>query len=377
MIRYVSGLAETLLLTLGALRLAFRPVPPRGRSRTRPRRWTANSGDHGSPFGAAELADELARRVTVGRSIVSVIADLPRARPMGGPAATWTHQVSARIAGGAPLDEAVLEVPAEGDLEVVAMAILAAGGDSGAVCAGLRAAAEVIRIREDTRRRSRAASAQAVLSARVMTSLPPVVLCAAMVLSSGVRQAVASPRMVLVVLIGLALDIVGWRWMGSILSRRARDRGNRTDAVHIEDLCLLVDLIAVAVRSGAEVRATLDLLARVGPIALRPRLVRISDSLARGNRLPEALRELGPGAPETRLASTLADGLADGSALAPTLDRLAADLRSEAARLNATRLAELPVRLTPPLVVCTLPSVALIAVAPVALAALGSIRADL
>jgi len=269
----------------------------------------------------------------------------------------------------------VLTAPVDADLAVVSMALLSAHGDSDSLSSGLRAAAEVIRGREDVRRRSSAASAQAVLSARVMTSLPPIVLGAALAVSPGVRAAVASPGMVIVVAIGVALDLAGWRWMGAILRQRHRD--GPLDPDQLEQLCLLIDLISVAVRSGSTVREALESLAAIGPLTLRPRLDRVRDSLARGHRLADAVRELGPDHNARRLAAVLADGAADGSPLTPALDRLASDLRSEAARLHATRIGELPVRLTPPLVVCTLPSVALIAVAPVAIAAIGSIRADL
>ena len=83
-------------------------------------------------------------------------------------------------------------------------------------------------------------------------------------------------------------------------------------------------------------------------------------------------RRLGP------CALTLADGLAaadrDGLPLAPVLDRLADEARQHRRRQADTLARQLPVRLSLPLVLCTLPSFVLLAVAPLLLAALSSLH---
>jgi hypothetical protein len=74
----------------------------------------------------------------------------------------------------------------------------------------------------------------------------------------------------------------------------------------------------------------------------------------------------------------LADGLAaadrDGLPLSPILDRLATEARQQRRRRADTLARQLPIRLSLPLVLCTLPSFVLLAVAPLLLAAIASLR---
>jgi pilus assembly protein TadC len=60
--------------------------------------------------------------------------------------------------------------------------------------------------------------------------------------------------------------------------------------------------------------------------------------------------------------------------LAPLLERLAADARQMRRRRFDERARRLPVRLAVPLVLCTLPSFALLTVVPLLLAALTSLH---
>jgi tight adherence protein C len=96
----------------------------------------------------------------------------------------------------------------------------------------------------------------------------------------------------------------------------------------------------------------------------------------RGERFADALGELPRHLGER--AHTLVDGLAaadrDGLPLAPVLDRLAGEARVQRRRRADTAARQLPVRLSLPLVLCTLPSFVLLAVAPLLLAALSSLR---
>ena len=66
----------------------------------------------------------------------------------------------------------------------------------------------------------------------------------------------------------------------------------------------------------------------------------------------------------------------DGLPLAPVLDRLAAEARAARRRAGEAAARRLPVRLTFPLVICTLPSFVLLAIAPAVLGALSTLRAD-
>ncbi len=84
-----------------------------------------------------------------------------------------------------------------------------------------------------------------------------------------------------------------------------------------------------------------------------------------------------PGWPARRareLASSIAMADRDGLPLAPVLDRLAAEARAERRRLGQAEARRLPVRLSFPLVVCTLPSFVLLAIAPAVLGAISTLR---
>jgi tight adherence protein B len=378
--RSISLLAEPTLIGVLIARLAF--APPTSRRLVADARSCDTPALGTAATEVADYADDLARRIATGLSpIVALRASRPDADPRRrSPLNDWWSSIEHGLATGATLDRSVRLAPIRGDLDVVSVSLLSTRGDTAALVDGLRRAATVVRSREDVRRRRRSSAAQAVLSARVMTALPPVVLIGALLLSPGVRAGVTQPPMVMVIGLGVALNIIGWRWMRSLAERGTRPRvrnGAQSDVQREEDLALLVELLAIGVRSGSGAIETIKLLAEVGPPQLRPSLTRVSEAVDRGMRLDTALVELGSDRSARRLATILVDGSRDGSPLAPALEHLARDLRSETRRLHHTAIGELPVRLTPPLVLCTLPAVVLIAIAPVAVAALTAVRADL
>ena len=95
-----------------------------------------------------------------------------------------------------------------------------------------------------------------------------------------------------------------------------------------------------------------------------------------GDRFADAIGAvpelLGPRA--HALADSLAAADRDGLPLAPVLERLALEARQMRRRQIDERTRRLPVRLAVPLVLCTLPSFALLTVVPLLLAALSSLR---
>ena len=79
-------------------------------------------------------------------------------------------------------------------------------------------------------------------------------------------------------------------------------------------------------------------------------------------------------------AAGIADAISSceryGLPLEPLLDQLAADTRATRRRLADADARKLPVRLSFPLVMCTLPSFVLLAIAPAVIAALSSLGAS-
>jgi tight adherence protein C len=86
--------------------------------------------------------------------------------------------------------------------------------------------------------------------------------------------------------------------------------------------------------------------------------------------LPELLGDQAGG-----LADVIATSDRHGLPLGPVLDQLAAEVRAARRRLDQTSARKLPVRLSFPLVLCTLPSFVLLAIAPAVIAALSSLGA--
>jgi len=138
-----------------------------------------------------------------------------------------------------------------------------------------------------------------------------------------------------------------------------------------------VELLVLCIRAGCSpTQAVGELVARAPP-ALRPAFAAVDLALHRGRSLADALGSLGdhagPGGRDIARAIATADR--DGLPLAPVLDRLAADARTARRRLGEAAARRLPVRLTFPLVTCTLPSFVLLAIAPAVLGALSTLRA--
>jgi tight adherence protein C len=137
-----------------------------------------------------------------------------------------------------------------------------------------------------------------------------------------------------------------------------------------------IDLLVLAVRAGllpsAALRETHRHFAPVARDAAAEVLRRYDAGIRFAEALPALTDRLGPA------AAPLVDGFAaadrDGLPLGPVLERLAADARAQRRRTLEATARQLPVRLSIPLVLCTLPAFVLMAVAPLLLAALSSLR---
>jgi tight adherence protein C len=167
----------------------------------------------------------------------------------------------------------------------------------------------------------------------------------------------------------LVAGCVGARWR-TIAARRATRRAQRAA------LADAVEMIVLAVGAGHApanaVRAVRDNV----PAALADAFAAVVDRLDRGVRFADALGALREhlGEPADPLIDVL--GAADryGLPLAPALDRLAAEARLARRQQAEAAARELPVRLAAPLVLCTLPSFVLLAIVPLLIGTLSSLR---
>jgi tight adherence protein C len=140
-----------------------------------------------------------------------------------------------------------------------------------------------------------------------------------------------------------------------------------------------VELVVLAVRAGLTPIAAVSAAGRLADPSVRPAFDAFEHALRRGAAFADALEafpdQLGD------VARPFADGLARaeryGGALGPLLDQLAADARSRRRRQIEQAVRRLPVSMSFPLVVCTLPSFVLLAVVPAVLGAVSSLRGSL
>lgn len=160
------------------------------------------------------------------------------------------------------------------------------------------------------------------------------------------------------------------------MSRRS---GRRQNHRAVEAMPDAIELIMLAIRSGLSPTAAVEAVADQVPDPLVTTFTEVTHRLHRGQRLADALdvfpEQLGPG------AATFADALATadryGLPIEPVLDRLAVDVRTERRRHAERHARTLPVKLSFPLVMCTLPSFVLLAIVPAVMGALSTLRGSL
>jgi tight adherence protein C len=200
---------------------------------------------------------------------------------------------------------------------------------------------------------------RAWLPARVVAAAGGATVALLVVLAAGVILAAAA----VVTAAGLA---------AAVRSRRVTRRRRERDAA----LPLAIEMLVLAVHAGlSPTQAVLDVADRA-PRPCRRAFAAARHRLERGQPLAEALGalvdELGP------VAAPLAEGIAAadhfGLPLGPLLDELAVQARESRRRLAEADARALPVRLSFPLVVCTLPSFALLAIVPAVLGTISSLR---
>ena len=137
-----------------------------------------------------------------------------------------------------------------------------------------------------------------------------------------------------------------------------------------------IELFVLCVHAGASPRQAIDELARCASPPVREAFVAVELQLHRGRRLADALIELPrhAGIAGQELAAAVGSADRDGIPLAPVLDRLASEARAARRRAGEAAARRLPVQLSFPLVLCTLPSFVLLAIAPAVFGALSTLR---
>jgi len=185
---------------------------------------------------------------------------------------------------------------------------------------------------------------------------------------AGLSVFVASVSPALAVLMAAALLSVP-----AVVARREE---RRTTAAIRSALPDAVDLVRLGIDAGLTPSLALAEAAPRIPPPLGPELEQALNETTSGRPLAEALGDVAHdlGEPVRPLTTALVATERDGAPLAPTLERLALEVRRDRRRRAEEAARRLPVKLLFPLVLCTLPAFALLTLVPLVAGVLSSLR---
>lgn len=164
----------------------------------------------------AGWCDALARDIRAGASLVGAL------RSTEPPAGSRLVELRGLLDRGVPLQEAVRIPMTTSDEQAVLTVLAACAHHGGPAAQPLDRVASMLRRRAADAAERAVHSAQARLSALVMTVLPGAVLALLIVTSSPVRASVRTPLGSLTVAVGLGLNALGWWWMRRIIAGGVR-----------------------------------------------------------------------------------------------------------------------------------------------------------
>lgn len=222
----VVALSTIAVVVLGA---ALAPTPRPRRTghaeamRPRPRltlrsAWRRTPGST-DPVALAAWCDALARAVRGGATLRHALCTVPppaHTAPLIAPALLALERGASVAAALAQIESA------SHDLHVVLVVIRACAEHGGPAAEPIDRAAAALRQRAALAGERRTNSAQARMSALVMTCLPGAMLGTLALTSSSVRGAVATPAGVTAIALGVALNVAGWNWMRRLIARSTR-----------------------------------------------------------------------------------------------------------------------------------------------------------
>ncbi len=161
----------------------------------------------------AAWCDALARAVSAGSALTAAVREVE-------PPASCADAVAAiRLAlrRGLSLRDACAVPAASPNLDAALTVLRACAAHGGPAAEPLSRAAAMLRARAADAAERRTHSAQARLSAVVMTALPMCMLALLLLTSGAVRHVLASPLGIGTVLLGAGLNLLGWRWMTRLI----------------------------------------------------------------------------------------------------------------------------------------------------------------
>jgi tight adherence protein B len=209
----VTALWTALLVLSVGSAVRLRPDPdlrevPAATPRHRPTR-RRRVGEHRRVLAA--WCDSLGAEMRSGATLHRAVATVP------GPDTEVWREVRRRVDRGIGLTEAVDVTGSDPDDQAVLTVLAACGQHGGGSAAPLDQVAATLRRRSADAAERRVQSAQARMSARVMTTVPIAMLVVLVATSPAVRRAIVTPGGAGVVTVGTALNLVGWSWMRRLI----------------------------------------------------------------------------------------------------------------------------------------------------------------
>lgn len=211
------------MVAVAALGAAVRPRPGPRRVRLAPprriggRERLARHRSRRSPsITAAEVAiwcEGLARVVRGGSTLTTAL----RTTEPPTSCATYVNEVVLALDRGRRLADALAGATPSPHLDLAATVLRACATNGGPPAEPLDRAAATLRGRATDAAERHTQSAQARLSAVVMTVLPVAMLALLLATSTTTRTAAMTPVGSAAISIGVALNLVGWRWMRRII----------------------------------------------------------------------------------------------------------------------------------------------------------------
>ena len=165
------------------------------------------------PEDVAAWCDALTRAVSTGSTLTAAVREVEPPASCAGA----VDSIRLALRRGLSLSDACAVPAASRHLDAALTVLQACATHGGPAAEPLSRAAAVLRGRAADVAERRTHSAQARLSAVVMTAVPMCMLALLVLTSGSVRHVVASPLGVGIVLLGAGLNLLGWRWMRHLI----------------------------------------------------------------------------------------------------------------------------------------------------------------
>ncbi len=192
------------------------------------------------------------------------------------------------------------------------------------------------------------------------------------------RTAVAGVGVSLALLLGPLATLAAIVSVVAVAPMRKIGGQRRAQRAITRDLPETLDLFVLLLEAGVSTRSVIGEMAQRGPISTRPAFAQVADRLTIGEPFAEAIVQLrthlGPGA--VALVDLVTASHRHGLPMAQVVSQLSTEARAARRRRDEALARALPVKLSFPLVVCTLPSFVLLAIVPAVMAALTSLGSD-